>query len=70
MPVVGRGELDDLLARADFITLHVPFDKKRGAVLGPKEFEMMKDGVVIINCARGGVVDEARRAVARSKSSA
>lgn len=49
---------EELLKRSDFITLHVPFDKKRGAVLGPKEFEMMKDGVVIINCARGGVVDE------------
>jgi D-3-phosphoglycerate dehydrogenase len=48
-----------LLQNADFITLHLPFKKDQGPVLGKKEFEMMKKGVVIINCARGGVVDEA-----------
>jgi len=48
-----------LLQNADFITLHLPFKKEQGPVLGKKEFEMMKKGVVIINCARGGVVDEA-----------
>jgi len=47
-----------LLQNADFITLHLPFKKDQGAVIGRKEFEMMKKGVVIINCARGGVVDE------------
>lgn len=49
---------DELLARSDFISLHVPFDKSAGAILGQGEFQMMKDGVIIINCARGGVVDE------------
>ncbi len=50
---------EKVLAKSDFITLHLPFDKKQGPVIGKKEFDMMKKGVVIINCARGGVVDEA-----------
>jgi D-3-phosphoglycerate dehydrogenase len=48
-----------VLANADFITLHLPLNKKEGPVIGKKEFDMMKKGVVIVNCARGGVVDEA-----------
>lgn len=51
--------LDELLPKADFISLHIPFDKDAGATIGEKQFEMMKDGVFLINCARGGVVDEA-----------
>jgi len=48
-----------LLSESDFITLHIPMDKTRGPVIGRKEFALMKKGVVIINCARGGVVDQA-----------
>jgi D-3-phosphoglycerate dehydrogenase len=51
--------LNDLLQEADFISLHLPFDKTAGAIIGEAQFAMMKDGVYIINCARGGVVDEA-----------
>ncbi len=47
-----------LLANADFITLHVPFDPAQGPALGRKEFALMKKGVVIVNCSRGGVVDQ------------
>ena len=50
---------EKVLANSDFITLHLPYDKKQGPIIGKKEFEMMKKGVVIVNCARGGVVDEA-----------
>lgn len=50
--------LEQLLTRSDYITLHIPFDKKAGATLGKKEFDLMKKGVVIVNCARGGVVDQ------------
>jgi D-3-phosphoglycerate dehydrogenase len=50
---------EKLLANSDFITLHLPYEKKLGPAIGKKEIEMMKKGVVIINCARGGVVDEA-----------
>lgn len=51
-------EKDELLANADYISLHVPFIKSEGPVLTKAEFDKMKDGVVIINCARGGVVKE------------
>ena len=50
---------EKVLAQSDFITLHLPLDKKHGPAIGKQEFDMMKKGVVIINCARGGVVDEA-----------
>jgi D-3-phosphoglycerate dehydrogenase len=49
---------EKLLAESDYITLHIPLDKKAGPALGKKEFDMMKKGVIIIDCARGGVVDE------------
>jgi len=51
-------ELDDLLARADFITLHVPFTEKTANILSAKNLAKTKKGVRIINCARGGLVDE------------
>lgn len=50
--------MEELLRRSDFISLHIPFDKKKGCIIGPKEFELMKGGVYLINCARGGVVSE------------
>jgi D-3-phosphoglycerate dehydrogenase len=50
---------EKLLAESDFITLHIPLDKKTGPTIGKKELDMMKKGVIIVNCARGGVVDEA-----------
>jgi D-3-phosphoglycerate dehydrogenase len=49
---------DDLLARADFISLHMPFIKSEGPALAEAEFAKMKDGVVLVNCARGGTVKE------------
>jgi len=48
--------LEDLFRHSDFITLHVPAQK--GYVIGAEEMAAMKDGVGLINCARGGVVDE------------
>lgn len=47
-----------LLIESDFITLHVPFPKGSAPVIGKKEFDLMKDGVGIVNTARGGVVSE------------
>ncbi len=49
---------DEALANADYISLHIPFDKEKGASIGKAEFDKMKDGVYLVNCARGGVVDE------------
>ncbi len=53
---VQTSSMDQLLAEADVITLHIPFTGK--AVLSTEEFAKMKDGVVLINAARGGTVDE------------
>ncbi|MFC2077367.1 D-2-hydroxyacid dehydrogenase [Candidatus Bipolaricaulota bacterium] len=50
--------MDELLAESDFISLHIPFDPAVGATLGADEFAKMKQGVRVVNCARGGVVDE------------
>ena len=49
---------EDVLKNSDFISLHIPLDKAKGATIGANEFAMMKDGVYLINCARGGVVAE------------
>jgi D-3-phosphoglycerate dehydrogenase len=50
---------DDLLQRADVITLHVPRTKETEGMLGAEQFRRMKDGVLLVNAARGGIVDEA-----------
>jgi D-3-phosphoglycerate dehydrogenase len=49
---------DELLEQSDFISLHMPFIKAEGPALGDAEFAKMKDGVVLVNCARGGTVKE------------
>jgi D-3-phosphoglycerate dehydrogenase len=51
--------LDEVLARADFISLHLPKTKESADMLGKAQFEKMKTGVRIINCARGGILNEA-----------
>ncbi|MBP9849098.1 MAG: D-2-hydroxyacid dehydrogenase [Flavobacterium sp.] len=48
--------LEDIFKHSDFITLHVP--AQDGYVIGKEEFAQLKDGVGIVNCARGGVIDE------------
>jgi len=61
---VEKVELDELFARADFITLHTPLTDSTRGIIGEKSFGKMKKGVRIINCARGGLVDEAALKVA------
>ena len=55
---VEKVELDELLARADFITLHTPLTDKTRNILSRENLAKTKKGVRIINCARGGLVDE------------
>jgi len=55
---VTKVELDDLLHRADFITLHVPLTDKTRNILSRENLARTKKGVRIINCARGGLIDE------------
>ena len=55
---VEKVELEDLLKRADFITLHTPLTEKTKNIIDAKALALTKKGVRIINCARGGLVDE------------
>jgi D-3-phosphoglycerate dehydrogenase len=57
-PQICAGTLELILRESDFISLHIPFTDQTHNMIGKKEFNMMKDGVVILNCARGGIVDE------------
>ncbi len=50
--------LDALLGRSDYITLHLPLTEETRNLIGSTEFAKMKPGVRLINCARGGIVDE------------
>lgn len=50
--------LEEIYRKADFITVHTPLTKATKHMIGKKELAMMKDGVRIINCARGGLIDE------------
>jgi D-3-phosphoglycerate dehydrogenase len=56
--------LDELLARSDFISVHTPLTAETRGLLGREAFAKMKKGVRIVNCARGGIVDEAALAEA------
>jgi D-3-phosphoglycerate dehydrogenase len=51
-------DLETLLKEADVITVHVPRTKETVGLIGEKEFLLMKDGVIIVNAARGGIIDE------------
>ena len=61
---VEKVDLDTLLARADFISLHVPLTEQTRNILSAENIAKLKPGVRIVNCARGGLVDEAALAEA------
>jgi D-3-phosphoglycerate dehydrogenase / 2-oxoglutarate reductase len=50
--------LGEMLPQADFITIHVPLTPHTRHMISTKEFKLMKDGVMLIDCSRGGVVDQ------------
>jgi D-3-phosphoglycerate dehydrogenase len=55
---VDKVELPELFSRADFITLHTPMTEKTKNIIDAKAIAAMKDGVYIVNCARGGLIVE------------
>ncbi len=61
---VTKADLDEVLARADIITLHVPLTDKTRNIIDADALTKVKNGVRIVNCARGGVVDEEALAAA------
>jgi D-3-phosphoglycerate dehydrogenase / 2-oxoglutarate reductase len=56
---VHKGSVDDVITQSDFITVHTPLTKETRHLINAEAFERMKPGVRIINCARGGIIDEA-----------
>ena len=52
-------ELEELFKRSDFISAHTPLTEETRHLISDKEIALMKDGVRLINCARGGIIDEA-----------
>jgi D-3-phosphoglycerate dehydrogenase len=55
---ITLASFQEVIQVADFITLHTPLTKDTHHLIGKKEFELMKAGVRVINCARGGIIDE------------
>jgi len=55
---VKLGSVNEICAKADFITLHTPLTNETHHIIGKAQFEIMKKGMRIVNCARGGLVDE------------
>ncbi|MET3699031.1 D-3-phosphoglycerate dehydrogenase [Bacillus oleivorans] len=55
---IEYGTLDEVLQKGDFITVHTPLLKETKHIINRDAFQKMKDGVQIINCARGGIIDE------------
>lgn len=51
-------KLEDIIKDLDYISLHVPKQEDGSAIIGEQEFNQMKDGVILVNAARGGVIDE------------
>ncbi len=57
-PQPGRTPLPELLSRADIVSLHCPLTEQTNNLIGAPEFELMKNDAILINTARGGIVDE------------
>ncbi len=54
----GRTPFDEVLRRSDVLSLHVPLNEETRDLIGREELVLMKRSAILINCARGGVVDE------------
>lgn len=55
---ITNSTVDDICRKADFITVHTPLTKETRHIISSREFAKMKEGVRLINCARGGIIDE------------
>ena len=61
---VALVDLETLCRRADFVTVHLPLTKETRGLIGAPQLRLMKDGARLVNCARGGIVDETALAAA------
>jgi len=55
---VQLADMNEILKKSDYITIHAPLNKDTRHLIGDEQFKKMKDGVRLINCARGGIIDE------------
>jgi D-3-phosphoglycerate dehydrogenase len=55
---IELSDVDDICQRADFISVHTPLTKQTAGLIGKEQFKLMKPGMRIVNCARGGIIDE------------
>ena len=53
-----KATVEEIVKTADYITVHTPLTKDTKGIIGEKEIAMMKEGIRLINCARGGIIDE------------
>jgi D-3-phosphoglycerate dehydrogenase len=53
-----KATVDEIASSADYITVHTPLTKETRGIIGEKEIAKMKEGVRLVNCARGGIIDE------------
>jgi D-3-phosphoglycerate dehydrogenase len=58
IPEIKMVSQEELLKTSHFVSLHIPLDKATGATLKAEQFAQMKKGAILVNCARGGTVDE------------
>jgi D-3-phosphoglycerate dehydrogenase len=56
---IKLGSVNDIAKEADFITVHTPLTKDTRHIISTEQFNLMKKGVRVVNCARGGIIDEA-----------
>ena len=59
--------VEEVIAKSDMITVHTPLLESTRGLLGAKTFPLCKDGVIVINCARGGIIDEGIGNIQREK---
>jgi len=57
-----RDTLEELMREADFLTVHTPRNQETMHMIDEKLFELAKDGIRVVSCARGGIIDEAASA--------
>ncbi len=55
---IRLGSLDEVVSQSETITIHVPLNNSTRGLLGPDQFKSMRRGVIIVNCAQGGIIDE------------
>ena len=54
---IASASLDELIAASDFITLHIPLTPESAGIMSAERIAMMRDGAILINCSRGGLID-------------